>query len=113
MNKLTKITFRYVLIISVLFVFVFTAYVGYQSYYKERTECYMQHGSMKGLSILLHQFQYDLYRSIVGVSDVGDTMVAVDILTNEKDLGKYPQFSCRVHDEVSKAKEIIKSFNRS
>ncbi|EFR0233330.1 hypothetical protein HZM05_002896 [Salmonella enterica] len=108
MSKITK----HVLISALLILLSFTAYVGYQTYYKNRTGCYMQGGVGNAIAVLAYQFQYDLYRSIVGVVYSVNVMFSVDILMNEKDIDKYPQFFCRSDEEIIKARQTVKSYHR-
>ncbi|HFV9915031.1 TPA: hypothetical protein ACIBH9_001588 [Salmonella enterica subsp. diarizonae serovar 61:l,v:z35] len=108
MSKITKC----VLTGALLIFLTFTAYVGYQTYYKNRTGCYMQRGIGNAIAVLVYQFQYDLNRAIVGVVYSGNVMVSVDILMNEKDIDKYPQFFCRSDEVIMEARQTVKSFHR-
>ncbi|EDC3150208.1 hypothetical protein KGN64_003294 [Salmonella enterica] len=103
---------KHVLTGALLIFLSFGAYIGYQTYYKNRTGCYMQGGIGNAIAVLAYQFQYDFFRAIVGVVYTGNVMISVDILMNEKDIDKYPQFFCRSDEEILKARQTVKSFHR-
>lgn len=105
MKKMAKTIVLYTVIISLSFVI----YVGYQAFYKDRTDCYMKHGVSKGLAVLAYQFQADVFSSIISFTGgLFNTHHAVVILMNEENIDKYPQYYCRVQDEIDSAKQTLR-----